>query len=478
MRRRSSINLAISLISLGLLVCAAWLAFPTFPSYDGYYHLVWGRELLHGQLPDLAAYAAPTEHPLYLGIATLLALVGEEADRLLVLFTLLSFAALVIGAYQLGRAVFDRWVGILVGAGVVAALFVGTSITFLLYASKAYVDIPFLALVVWAAALEANRQRRGISVMTLLVLAGLLRPEAWALALIYLAWCFPHRGWGSRSALLVLALVGPLGWAAVDWGITGDPFFSLNSTSELAGELGRQRGIDRVPDALVSSLDTILQLPVVVLGVIGIALSWFQLGLRRIALPLVLLLVGVGAFVATGVADLSLIPRYLGLAAVALALFAAYALAGFRYLPSANIERKLWSVASALLVAAGIAAVIYHWPVNRIRDEVKFIGQSHVNLVALLESKPVKDGLRCGSLSFPNYRLVPDAIWTLDLPADRVIARSHQRSRQGVAIFAITNKALRRFGFADGASPTTNAPDRGYILRARSNYFAAYVSCS
>jgi hypothetical protein len=38
-------------------------------------------------------------------------------------------------------------------------------------------------------------------------------------------------------------------------------------------------------------------------------------------------------------------------------------------------------------------------------------------------------------------------------------------------------KALRRYGFADGASPTTNAPDPGYIFLTRNRTFAAYASC-
>ena len=45
--------------------------------------------------------------------------------------------------------------------GVLAALLTGSSFALLLYAARAYVDVPFLALVLWAAALEAERPRRG-----------------------------------------------------------------------------------------------------------------------------------------------------------------------------------------------------------------------------------------------------------------------------------------------------------------------------
>ena len=50
----------------------------------------------------------------------------------------------------MGEAVFGRWPGVL------GALFVGSSFAFLLYAARAYVDVPFLAIVLWAAALEAR----------------------------------------------------------------------------------------------------------------------------------------------------------------------------------------------------------------------------------------------------------------------------------------------------------------------------------
>lgn len=150
-----------------------WALTRTYPNYDSYYHLVWGRELLSGSLPSFQAYAAPTQHPLYIAVAALLGLVfGESGDRALVLVCFLAHAALVLGTYRLGAAVFGRW------SGALAALFVAASASFLLYAARGYVDPPFLALVVWAGVLAAE-DRRGAPV--LLVLAGLLRPEAWVL---------------------------------------------------------------------------------------------------------------------------------------------------------------------------------------------------------------------------------------------------------------------------------------------------------
>ena len=47
---------------------------PTFPNYDSYYSLLWGREVLHGTLPSFDAYRAPTEHPLAIAFGALLSL--------------------------------------------------------------------------------------------------------------------------------------------------------------------------------------------------------------------------------------------------------------------------------------------------------------------------------------------------------------------------------------------------------------------
>ena len=141
---------AVLAVAVAVLV---WAITRTYPNYDSYFHLVWGRELLDGVAPSFEAYAAPTQHPLYVALGAVLGLVfGESADRALVLVCLLSHAALVFGAYRLGAAVFGRW------SGALGALFVAASASFLLYAARGYVDAPFLALVVWAGVFEAEQR--------------------------------------------------------------------------------------------------------------------------------------------------------------------------------------------------------------------------------------------------------------------------------------------------------------------------------
>jgi hypothetical protein len=126
----------------------------------------------------------------------------------------------------------------------------------------------------------------------------------------------------------------------------------------------------------------------------------------------------------------------------------------------------------------GVAFVAVKAPVvNRLVAELRFIRATHVQLEQILHEPAVRRAMRCGPLTFPNYRLVPDARFMLDLPRERVGARSARRRDRGVAIFLIGAKELERFGFAAGASPLTNAPDPGFVPVARNARYAAYASC-
>jgi hypothetical protein len=444
---------------------------PTYPNYDAYYHLVWGRELLDGMKPGFEAYSAPTQHPLFLAVCAVLGLLGDGADRVLVALTVLSHVVLVWGVYRLGRAVFGHW------PGLAAAFFCGSSFGFLLFAAKAYVDIPFLALVVWAAVLEAEgggRLPRGDRrVAAVLAVAGLLRPEAWVLAGAY--WLFSGV---RRVDLLLLAAAAPVGWAVVDLWVTGDPLFSLHATSDLAEELRRKRGLGEVPKSFVTFLSSTLRPPVFAAALIGVALAWRLRGWRSVAVPLALVAAGALTFVASGVAGLSVLPRYLTVPAVALCVFAGYAVAGFTTLARDSPLRRRWRQALvAGAVVGAVFAVVKAPVVGRLFTELRFIRSTHDELVSLLRSPEVERDLRCGKLTFPNYRLVPDARWILDLPESRVGARSDRREDRGVAIFVHGKKALNRFGYAAGADRSTVRPDPGFEPIARRDRFSASSRC-
>jgi hypothetical protein len=463
-------------LALGVAVLV-WAITRTYPNYDSYYHLVWGRQLLDGLEPTFTAYAAPTQHPLYVALGAVLGLVfGESADRALVLVCLLSHALLVFGTYRLGAEVFGRWSGLL------AALFVAASASFLLYAARGYVDAPFLALVVWAGVLAATDR----SPWVLLVLAGLLRPEAWILTgLAWLATMWPAAGGAApprarlsapRLGPTVAVLFAPLLWALTDLIVTGDPLHSLHATSELADDLGRVRGLQHVPGSFVSFVGATVRPPVAVLAPIGALLAWRLLGWRRMRVPLALFAAGVITFVGTGALGLSILPRYLTVPAVALCLFAGYALLGFSALEPGHPWRRRWAQGSAAATVAGAIGLIVLAPsITNVREEIRFIRATHDSLIATLDDPAVRQAMRCGTLTFPTYRLVPDAKW--HLPDASIGARSAQRRETGVEVFALGQKALRRYGFAAGTSPSVNLPSAAFTPIARHGILAAYARC-
>ncbi|MEA2150268.1 MAG: hypothetical protein QOD69_2098 [Solirubrobacteraceae bacterium] len=457
--------------ALALAAVVLWALVPTYPDYDAYEHLVWGRDVLHGVAPGFETFAAPTQHPLYLALAALLSLAGQDADRLLVLVTVLSLVALTAGTYVLARGLFGSW------PAAAAACFVGSSFAFLLYAVRAFVDVPFLALVVWAAALEVARPRRGLAPMVLLALAGLLRPEAWVLAGLYWLWCLPGRPTLGRLGLGVLVVAPPLLWALVDLAVTGDPLFSLHATSSLAEALGRERGLRHVPSSFVSFLADVARPPVATAGVLGVVLAVRRFGWRRMAVPLALLGAGAATFAGTGVAGLAILPRYLTVPAIGLCLFAGYAVLGFTTLEPGR-ARDRWRIAAVGALVVGVAFLaIKAASFGRLRDELRFIDRTHEQVAALAADPRVRAGLRCGPLTFPTYRLVPDARWILHADARRVRSRAVDPRPGAVAVYITGDtKFERRFGRADGVSRATNELPSG-APSLRRGPFAVYVRC-
>jgi MFS family permease len=438
----------LALAGLAVLALAFALAVPTYPNYDSYFHLNWGRELLAGHAPHIQAYAAPTQHPLFILLAALLDLVfGGVADRALVVVCVLSLVVLVASAFRVGLACFG------IGPALGAALFTGSSFAFLLYAARGYVDVPFLALVLVAAALEAERPRRGRVVSGVLVAAGLLRPEAWILAGLYWLWM----GW-RRFDLLALAAVAPVLWALTDLLLTGDPLFSLHATSALAEELGRERGIAHVPRSFVAFLADTARPPVFAAALLGVALAYrARARLQALHVPLALFAAGTVTFVGTGIGGLSILPRYLTVPAVALCLLAGYAVFGFTTLPR-GLWRTRWERGAMAAAVLGFAfLVLKAGSFAALGRELRFIDRTHRAVVATAQDPRVQ---QCPPVTLPTYRLIPDLRFELDAPESGVRARSQVGlPRFGTALYIVRDeKAIKRFGEAAGVSKRFNVP--------------------
>jgi hypothetical protein len=466
----------IARIAFGLLCVAGVVGFfvyPTYPNYDSYYSLLWGREVLDLQLPGFEGFRVPTQHPLAIVAGAFFSLFGRSGDRLFVAAILVSFLWLVWGVYKLGRVSFTPLVG------GVAALLTLTRFDLGFLAVRAYIDIPYMALVVWAAVLEAKQPRRGAPVLIMLALAGLLRPEAWVLAGMYFLWLAWRTSWRDRLAYAALTAVGPIVWTLTDLIVTGDPLFSLLHTSSSAEDLGRQRTLGELPAAIPQFFTNIDKLPVLAAAVIGLGLA-LAFAPRRSAVPLALLLSGIATFVLIGVAGASVIERYLAVAAVALLVFAGVALGGFTMLRRSR-ARTAWLALSAALVVFGVVFTATHVRLDYFDSELRFRGDAHRDLVHVLESAPVQRALRCGPLTAPNHKLVPDSRWILDLPADRVIARADPKAphpRRGVALVVTSRFAVFKHAWSnDTDSPLIQEPPPGWRRVVTSDFYAAYARC-
>ncbi len=497
-------KLGFAVLCLGALI--GYLAFPTYPTYDSYYALIWGRDVLHLHLPVFQVYRAPTEHPLAIAFGVFAALFGQSGDRIMILGAIVSFVALVAGVYRLGRLTFGPLVGW------IAALILCTRFDYESLAAQGYLDFSYMALVVWAGAFEAAKPRRGTPVFLLLAAAGLLRPDAWLLGGVYFLWCAwptvrawwkaeqpppmaqearPPRTWRTLATYAALTLAAPLLWALVDLAVTGDPAYSLHSTAGLAEQLGRTQGISNIPGAAWEFMVRLDKLPLVLGGIVGAILA-FLLTPKRARVPLALLLSGLLTFLLLGAAGTSVIDRYLLTAAVLVMLFGAVAIGGWSMLEPGGTLRRVWMVGAALLVAIGVAQAVATVSVTGIENELAFRDDSHNALAQVLKDPRVRADLKhCGPLSLPNHKLMPDARWLLDTPPSAIIARSQartlaragnptlrERATHGVAIYPLGEAVFRQALVEQSDNPLDQVPMRGFRLILTSQYYAVYARCA
>lgn len=474
------------LAAMCALALFGYFAFPTYPTYDSFYALLWGRDLLHLQLPDFSVYRGPTEHPLAIAFGALCSLLGQGGARLVVLGSILSFVALVAGCYRLARLCFGPLVGVLAALLVLSRFFVEN------LAAQGYLDITYVALVVWAAALELERPRRGAPVFWLLAAAGLLRPDAWVLLGLYWLWCAWPADTRTRLRYLGLAAIAPLAWVAVDAIVTGNPLYSLHSTAGLAAELERTKGFSAVLGSTWSYAVRIDKLPVLLGGLAGIPVALW-LCPRRVLVPLALLASLVFVFLAEGAVGASVVDRYMIGASVVLLPFCALVLGGWSMLERGSALRRAWLLAAVLLLGYGTITTAERLSLTGLRNTLAYHEDFHQGLAAALRAPAVQAQLeRCPLLSLPNNKLIPDARWILSSAGQaEIVARSQasserahgspalaQRIRHGsVAVYPLGAAVFFEAIVDVGDDPRDQVPLKGFRRVYTSRYYAVYGNC-
>ncbi|MGA2319848.1 MAG: glycosyltransferase family 39 protein [Solirubrobacteraceae bacterium] len=477
-------RLGFAVLCVGALI--GYFAFPTYPTYDSFYALLWGRDLLHLHLPDFRVYRGPTQHPLAIAFGILCSVFGGGGARLMVLGSIASFVAVVAGVYRLGRLCFGPVVGLVAALLVLSRFFVEN------LAAQGYLDISYVALIVWAVVLEVERPRRGASVLLMLGAAGLLRPEAWLLGGLYWLWCAWPADNRTRVRYLAIAAIAPVVWVAVDTVVTGSPLYSLNSTAGLAQELERTQGLESVLASVWTYGVRIDKLPVIIGALVGVPLALW-LTPRRALAPLAALIALVAVYVLEGAAGASVIDRYLlGAATVAL-LFCALAVGGWAMLEPGTKIRRAWMLGAAALVVYGVLSAATTLSLSSLRTTLAYHEDFHEGLAVALENPLVKSQLRrCPLLSLPDNKLIPDARWILDsVDQHDIVARSEARADVSKGSHALENRilagsvAVYPLGSAVfleaivdvGDDPEDQLPLNGFRRIYTSRYYAVYANC-
>lgn len=389
-------------------------------NYDTLYGLLWGKELLHGDLPDMTVPGAPTPHPLLTLAGLLLApILGSASPAALSLLAYLGYVATASCVVLLGL-VARRSVGL--ATGIVAGIFLVTREPVLSYGLRVYIDLPYLALLLGALTIELSRPRAGTPVLVLLLLAGLLRPEAWLLSIAYLAWLafgdeFPGRR--TQVVWLVLAAGGPVLWGLTDLLLTGDVLFSFRGTRAGTERLERPTGLSGLVNVAPRRIGEILRWEVLLGAIAGTVLLLRPSATKGRVVVGATVAVAV-AFALVGLGGLPVIVRYLLPIGAFGCLACAYVLTGWRSDPSIPIGR-VWVVgAAALLVGVVLLAPAQAQRLDRLQASLSEQQRIITELEALSHEIP------CGPIVVPNRRAVPlMALWT-DRPARSIITAQDQ----------------------------------------------------
>ena len=479
--------LALPVIVVGALLLRV-ISGVGFANYDTLYALAWGGQLARGQTPAYGVAIAPTPHPLIELLGLILYPLGPSAvENVAVGLGFLALSACGWVVYRLGAVWFGR------AAGALAALLFLTRVPVLSYGVRAYVDIPYLLLVLWALLIESRRPRAGAPVLILLALAGLLRPEAWVFSGLYLIyvlrllpwlrpqgererWWRPDASRGEVLRLVGIVLSAPLVWIVSDLLVTGRPLWSLTNTRHTASTLGRVTGIANVPEYIPRRIGEILRPPVLAGAALGgvLTLMWVRgraLTLAAAGVAMVLV------FALFATAGLPINTRYAFGASAILCLFCGAGVFGWSALAAGDRHRRWWMAGSAVIALALVAYAPsqYHSAHRELR---KLARENTIekDLLALVSSHAVN--LRCGPVGVPNHAPIPLLALYLKTSPANIVSAQVGHIRSGVYVDPASGEVEQDYVLdpRDPHLPASVPP--GFTETASNSSWLIFTSCS
>ncbi|HUA12770.1 MAG TPA: hypothetical protein VMA83_12310 [Solirubrobacteraceae bacterium] len=192
---------------------------------DSYAFLDWGRDLRHHYLPLLGGRAF---QPLPIAAGAGLSLFGGSSPDITMMFTLGTLVIMAAGAWRIMELL-----DIPQPAPLVAAFLAGFVMPSFYVADVAYNNGPYATLMIWALVLDMEKKYRGA--WLLLMIDGLMRPEAWPFLCAYgvLTWWREGHTLDLRKLLRIAVLVAApiVAWLVMEWIVAGKPLYSEESAS-------------------------------------------------------------------------------------------------------------------------------------------------------------------------------------------------------------------------------------------------------
>jgi hypothetical protein len=325
-------------VATAAIFVARTFTWPSASSNDAWAYAAWGQALARGE--QLVYNTATTPKPL----ATVLAAIVSPLppNRAWALVVALALGVLVAALLAAGY----REAGVLGGVVAVGAFVFAAPLERVIWTSL--VDAVTAALVVLAIAL------RGRARVASLVLAGLLRPEAWVLS----ALAGYVESAGSRLRRLLLGIgagvVPLLLWTAFDLAVTGDPRASrrFQETGELLDQGPREAlGLFR---AAVTESGALFAL----IGGVGLlAHAWRKRRGGEFPFPLAVGFLWSASLLAETVYGFELNVRYLFPLVAVLALGWGLLIGGFAPPVRGRQTVLVWAAAAVVVAVTGLAVL-------------------------------------------------------------------------------------------------------------------------